>query len=89
MALKHRHLMYNRCLEEIRQMEADKEIFVIRPSRELTIGRMEHDPGKLQEVYELGRKDAQRGLPELQEWLKTIQTEKKQQTKGKEGERKE
>lgn len=37
-----RHLMYNRELEEVRRMEADGEIFVIRPSHLIKISRTEN-----------------------------------------------
>ena len=50
--------MYNETVREIEKLEAEGEIFVVRPSRELTIGRTESDPAKLQEVYDIGRRDA-------------------------------
>ena len=68
--IKKRHLIYNRTVEYIRRLEEKGEIFVIRPSVELTIGRMEHDPVRIQEVYEIGRKDAERKAADLIEWLK-------------------
>ena len=45
------------------------KIFVIRPSVPLSIGRMEADPKKLKEVYELGRDDALRQIAAMKEWL--------------------
>lgn len=68
-ALRNRHKVYNRTLQEIRILEKRGELFVIRPSVELTIHRMEKDPVKIREVYEIGRKDALNRLNELKKWL--------------------
>lgn len=67
-ALKRRHLTYNRTREKIRKLEQEGKIFVIRPSVELTIGRMESDPEKLQKVYDIGRQDAERQLEAMLAW---------------------
>lgn len=69
-ALKTRHEVYNRTLEEIRSMEKNGEAFVIRPSQRLTIGRMESDIEEIQKVYDLGRKDAKDHMTKMKEWLK-------------------
>ncbi|MCI8864964.1 MAG: patatin family protein [Lachnospiraceae bacterium] len=68
-AMRTRHVRYNKKIQYIRRLEEAGEAFVIRPSRELDIGRMEHSPRKLQQTYDLGRKDAKRRLKELKEWL--------------------
>ena len=68
-ALTNRHMVYNQTLEHIRAMEKSGEAFVIRPSRRLTVGRMESDLEKIQEVYELGKKDAKRNLSALKAWM--------------------
>lgn len=67
--LKNRHLVYNRTLKDIREMEAKGEIFVIRPSEKLTISRMEKDLDEIQKVYDIGRKDAENCIAELCRWL--------------------
>lgn len=67
--LKTRHEVYNRTLEEIRAMEKTGEVFVIRPSQKLTIGRMESDLEEIQKVYELGRKDAKAHMIRMKEWM--------------------
>ena len=56
-------------LDEIEKWEKEGKIFVIRPSVPLSIGRMEADPKKLKEVYELGRGDALRQIAAMKEWL--------------------
>ncbi len=68
-AMRLRHIQYNKKLAYIRKLERDGKVFVLRPSRELTIGRMESNPEKLQQVYDLGRKDTEKRLEELREWL--------------------
>lgn len=60
---------YNETLEYIKTLEKNGEVFVIRPSRPLTIGRMEHDPERVRAVYEIGVEDARREMNALAEWL--------------------
>ena len=50
-------------------MENKKEIFVIRPSKTLHIKRIERDPEKLQEMYDLGIKDTLEKMKELKYYL--------------------
>lgn len=69
-ALLNRHNDYNKTMELINQLEQDGSLFVIRPSAAPSIGRMEKDPEKIQELYDLGQQDAQRILPSLIEWMK-------------------
>lgn len=45
---------YNKTLEEIRTAEERGEIFVIRPSKELKIGRLEKDKEKIKALHSLG-----------------------------------
>lgn len=68
-ALANRHNAYNETIRQIEQLERAGEIFVIRPSRPLEIGRTEHDPNRLQEVYDIGRRDALCRLRDLGLWL--------------------
>lgn len=67
-ALENRHTNYNKTIRYIRRLEQAKEVFVIAPSRELTIGRMEHNPEKLQRTYDLGRLDAGQQMEALLAW---------------------
>lgn len=64
-----RHIVYNRTIEEIHRLEKEGDTFVIRPSMELTIGRMEKDPEMIRQVYEIGRKDAENIMADLKKWL--------------------
>ncbi len=67
--LLHRHEVYNRSVEKIAALEREGKIFVIRPSRPIEIGRMEKNPKKLQEVYDLGIRDAKKQLEVLRGYL--------------------
>ena len=68
-ALSRRHVRYNQTMRRIAQLEQSGEIFVIRPSSTLGLGRVERDPEKVQQVYNRGRADAQRALEDLRKWL--------------------
>lgn len=71
-ALANRHAVYNRAVEELAQWEQQGRAFVVRPSRPLTIHRMERDPDKLQAVYALGLADARAALPRLGDYLGSV-----------------
>lgn len=68
-ALESRHQVYNQTRQELAGMEQEGMVFVIRPSEVLEIGRMCHDPEKIQEVYEIGRRDMDAATSSLREWL--------------------
>ncbi len=68
-AMENRHLRYNQTLEQIRHMEKNKEIFVIRPSKPIQMHTIERDPNKLQEVYDLGVQDCKASIDALKTYL--------------------
>ena len=68
-ALSHRHERYNETLKQIDELEKKGEIFVMRPDKPLEIGRLERSPEKLQQVYDLGRRDALMKMRDLKHWL--------------------
>lgn len=69
-ALLNRHMEYNRTVEELNKLEKQGRIFVIRPECTLEIGRMENNPEKMQQIYELGRVEAEKKAEQLKEWMK-------------------
>ena len=69
-AIKNRHIMYNNELEQIELAQKNGAAFVIRPSKNVKIHHMETDKKVLQAVYDLGRGDAIKLLPELKKFLK-------------------
>lgn len=72
-ALENRAQTYNHTLAYIRRLERQGSVFVIRPSVDLKVSRLEHDPQKIQRAYDVGRKDAQREMRRLQAWLARTQ----------------
>lgn len=68
-AITNRHIMYNQELEWIEKQASDNKVFVIRPSKFIKIHHMERNKKILQAVYDLGRIDALRLLPEMQKFL--------------------
>lgn len=67
--IANRYAEYNDCIEKIIEMEKRGEIFVIRPSRRVKIGRIERDPEKLQEMYDLGIEDGKKCIDDLKKYL--------------------
>ncbi len=64
-----RHNMYNNTLSYISELENSGDIFVIRPNEKLPVGRIEKDPEKLRQAYEIGRATALECLSALKEYL--------------------
>ena len=67
--LANRHIIYNDTLVYIEEKEARGELFVIRPPHELPVSRVEKDPKKLKAAYEIGRKTAEKYLPDIKAYL--------------------
>lgn len=68
-AMLNRHTSYNNTVERILEMEKSGEVFVIRPSENLNIGRLEKDPAEIERVYNIGRADAVATIEKLKNWL--------------------
>ena len=68
-AMAVRHKVYNDQMEEIERKEAAGEVLVIRPPEDPGIGRTEKDPAELERVYQMGRSEAIRMLPEIKAFL--------------------
>lgn len=68
-ALENRHIVYNETLDRIEQLEREGRIFVIRPSKPIECAMIEKDPNHLQEIYDIGKKDALNYLNDLKEYL--------------------
>ena len=64
-----RHKNYNKTIEKIIELEKNKEIFVIRPSKKINIKLIERNKDKLQEVYDIGIKDANKVIKDLKKYL--------------------
>ncbi len=68
-ALINRHEMYNEQTRKLKELEKSGDAFVIRPSKPLTLSRIEKDPKKLWEAYKLGLADGKAALPGLLDFL--------------------
>ena len=68
-AMADRARMYNAQVCQVEQAAKNGEAFLIRPSKALKVGRMEHDMDRINAQYELGRTDALAALPALRHWL--------------------
>ena len=68
-AVNQRYAMYNQQVENVIKLAEEGDIFVIRPSVDLKIKRIEKDPNKLQAMYELGIKDMQLQWKNLLDYL--------------------
>ncbi|MCL2205621.1 MAG: patatin family protein [Treponema sp.] len=62
---------YNALIETINKLEREKKIFVIRPSREVKISKMEKDARKLTDLYFRGKDDARELMEAMFEYLKS------------------
>ncbi len=68
-AVEQRYLRYNQTLELIEKLEKEGDLLVIRPRRDLKMGRMEKRPEKVQEAYLMGYQDAMARAEEIRSFL--------------------
>ena len=69
-ALERRHEVYNETTAYIAAREQDGAALVIRPEHALDVGRVEHDPARLQAAYDEGRKAGEKHLQSVIDFLK-------------------
>ena len=70
--LEQRHINYNRTLNELSLMEKRGEVFIIRPSTPVTIGRLEKNYKVLEALYHQGYEDAKALYPKLKVFLEQV-----------------
>ena len=70
-AMEKRHLVYNQTLAYIEEQEKLGNLFVIRPPHKLQIGKVEKDPSKLKEIYDIGRETVAPQVSAIKEFLNT------------------
>lgn len=68
--MENRHNEYNETLAYIAEKEKSGEVLVIRPESALDIGRTEHDPERMQKVYDLGRAAGEKYLDKVKDFIK-------------------
>lgn len=69
-ALRVRSANYNRRMQQIRKLKAEKRIVVFSPETLLPVRRLERNPLHLKQIYHLGLRDANRHWHLLEEYLK-------------------
>ena len=67
--LNQRYLNYNETMEKINQMEKAGTVLVIRPEETLNIGRLENNPEKTQEIYDIGYQDGLKMIEKVKAFL--------------------
>lgn len=67
--LKKRYQFYNETMEKIEQMEKEGAVLVIRPESALNIGRLENNPEKTQEIYDVGYQDGLKMIEKVKTFL--------------------
>lgn len=67
-----RHEMYNATMQRLQQQEQAGELVVLRPSEMVKISRLEKDAQKLQELYDVGVRDARAKLDALREYMNGV-----------------
>ena len=72
-AVANRYLMYNRQMREIDKRESSGASLVIRPPQPLGIKRTESDPSELERVYQIGRGEGIKALPDVRRFLGEIE----------------
>ncbi|MEE0059716.1 MAG: patatin family protein [Acutalibacteraceae bacterium] len=68
-AMKSRYAVYNKTIKYIEEQEKLGNVLVLRPSKLIKVGRMEHNPDVIKEMYELGKADANKMLQEISLFL--------------------
>ncbi|MDO5471770.1 MAG: patatin family protein [Akkermansia sp.] len=68
-AMKQRHLVYNETLRYVEEKERAGEILVMRPLAPLPVSRVEKNPDRLLQTYEIGRAAAKERLAEVRDFL--------------------
>lgn len=61
---------YNLLLRQIKELESQNKIFVIRPITSLKVKRIEQNKEKLRLLYLEGKEDARRRLPDMIDYIK-------------------
>ncbi len=67
--INNRYKEYNSLITEINKLAADKQIFLIRPSKHIEMKSLERNNDKLQSMYDLGLNDANKLLNDLKKYI--------------------
>ncbi|MDN3019356.1 patatin family protein [Paenibacillus sp. BSR1-1] len=68
-SLRERYLVYNETVAYLEEEEKKGRVLIIRPTQSLKVGRMERNPGKLEELYNQGYEDARKSMKAILEYI--------------------
>lgn len=71
-AMRRRPEMYNGQLRYVADEERQGTALVIRPAKDIPIGYVSHDAAAMQRVYDMGREEALRCLPQIERFLNPL-----------------
>ena len=60
---------YNESIKKLEKLEKEGKVFIIRPEKEIIVGRLENNPKKTEIVYNEGMMQAESHITELKKWL--------------------
>ena len=69
-AMFNRPEVYNNTLDKIKELEKDKKIFVIRPSKDINVDPIKKNKDDLQMIYDVGLNDIKEKYKDLIKYLK-------------------
>ncbi len=67
--MKNRHIAYNRTLDYLKRQEENGKAFILQPEEDCKVGRIEKDEQKLEALYRVGYRDAERNYENLLAYL--------------------
>jgi len=68
-AFRRRNADYRRRIEQLDRLEAEGKIVVLRPSTDLPVARLEHDPERLKALHQLGITDTRERWQTIEDYL--------------------
>ncbi|WP_409299700.1 patatin family protein [Peribacillus sp. SCS-155] len=67
--IQNRHAIYNETLQYLEEQERRGNVFIIRPSERIEVGRVERNPKKLEKLYLQGYEEAKQSVAHLRDFL--------------------
>lgn len=67
--INNRYIAYNEVLQEIDSLNEKGDILLVRPTKDLKLGRIESNPDRLQEMYDLGVEDVKKLFPRIKNFF--------------------
>lgn len=68
-AIEGRYKAYNMTLDYIETLEKENKVFIIRPENKINVKRIEKNKEKLEALYEIGYKDAEKQYDKMMNWI--------------------